>query len=175
MKRKALIFLVGCVLFAVSICTFKVHAVYSQNTSNRETISTNSQNTPLLNGNTQDKLEEKTKLEQILGITGYYERETKIANGELSTNHQRLTIEQAIQICEAFPKDNYTMLGEFECEICKRFNEIAGAPDYTGGNGIQSTYYYLNDDFTESLIVSLGRVIYVKNGSMTTIFKWADS
>jgi hypothetical protein len=97
--------------------------------------------------------EQKIELDKIIadksiGLPGEWRRPVLIAIGDLPKDQPRLTAEQAGEI--------YDRIGRDEGALEKEFNIIAGAPDFVGGSGIERSVYYLNDDRSEAIFLTLG-------------------
>ncbi|MBO4871943.1 MAG: hypothetical protein J5496_00820 [Lachnospiraceae bacterium] len=100
--------------------------------------------------------EQREKLEALYpeirnsqSISGY-RREILIRAGLLAEDTPRLTLEQAETICreikEQSGEGSYNVIVS---QIVKRFDAIAGAPDWIGGSGIGYIHYYLDDKGVE--------------------------
>ncbi|MDR0373326.1 MAG: hypothetical protein LBI79_07220 [Nitrososphaerota archaeon] len=97
--------------------------------------------------------EQKVELDKIIadegiGLPGEWIRPVLIAIGDLPKDQPRLTAEQAGEIYDRIGRD----VGALE----KEFNKIAGAPDFIGGSGIERSIYYLSDDRSQAIFLSLG-------------------
>lgn len=109
--------------------------------------------------------EQKRQLEQIQaanewGSLGECTRAIMIVMGDLSADTPRLTLSQARDICEKLEGRWFLSSDSFEQNAVRRFDKIAGAPDFQGGSGIYRYVYYLDDEQTESITVMLGSVRY---------------
>ncbi len=99
--------------------------------------------------------EQKEELDKIIadksiGLPGEWRRPVLIAIGDLPKDQARLTAKQAGEI--------YDRIGRDEGALEKEFNKIAGAPDFIGGSGIERSVYYLNDDRSQAIFLTLGDV-----------------
>ncbi|MDI9578606.1 MAG: hypothetical protein WC203_07045 [Candidatus Bathyarchaeia archaeon] len=97
--------------------------------------------------------EQKEELDKIIadegiGLPGEWIRPVLIAIGDLPKDQPRLSAEQAGKI--------YDSIGKDESALEKEFNKIAGAPDFIGGSGIERSVYYLNDDRSQAIFLTLG-------------------
>lgn len=93
---------------------------------------------------------------------GDLERSALEVTGELSKDHRRLTLDDAQKVVTK----NVT-----EEQAIQLFNEIAGAPDFHGGSGIERTLYFLDDSGSEYIEISLGSVKHIRvlnDGSKTS-------
>ena len=120
--------------------------------------------------------EQKEKLLALKERTYQYYgriREIKTIMGEIPEDAPRLTIEDAMRICNEYPvaiKDGGSngLMGI----LPEKFNEIAGAPDEDAGSGIRHIFYSLDDEETEVIYVSYLDVIYhnYKNNTGMVIY-----
>ena len=111
--------------------------------------------------------EQKKKLEGIdtYGYEVLPEEMTKqimIIMGELPEDVPMLTLVKAQELIEEVKADpecptNLDLLGD---TIAKRFNEIAGAPDIECGSGLSHRIYFLNEEHTECIDITMGLVYY---------------
>ncbi|MDR1993367.1 MAG: hypothetical protein LBQ98_07750 [Nitrososphaerota archaeon] len=97
--------------------------------------------------------EQKIELDKIVAdksidLPGEWIRPVLIAIGDLPKDQPRLTAKQAGEI--------YDQIGKDEGDLEKEFNKIAGAPDFIGGSGIERSIYYLNDNRSQAIFLSLG-------------------
>ena len=111
--------------------------------------------------------EQRRQLESFeLGYTAFsseidregYTRQIETIMGALSSDTPRLTVEQARSIYFEVRAEGY-LPGSRELAIeleRRRYNEIAGAPDYVGGSGLYITVYSCNPDFTEGIFIING-------------------
>ncbi|MDR0492721.1 MAG: hypothetical protein LBH74_03670 [Nitrososphaerota archaeon] len=104
--------------------------------------------------------EQKEKIDEIvadssIGLPGEWRRPVLIAIGDLPSDIQRLSVEQAAELFDA----------KEICDLESEFNKIAGAPDFVGGSGIGRSIYYLNDDRSEAIILMLNDAFYIVNNA----------
>ena len=112
--------------------------------------------------------EQRRQLESIeLGYTAFsseidregYTRQIETIMGALSSDTPRLTVEQARSIYFEVRAEGYLPGSrELAIELERRYNEIAGAPDYDGGCGDYITVYSCNPEFTEGIIIVCGSI-----------------
>lgn len=102
---------------------------------------------------TQEQIDqlEALRREHSMGL-GQAKRKALQIIGELPADQPRLTLAQVQRIVE-----QYGDLGE----SMQQFNAIAGAPDFSGGSGISFTVYFLNDQGTDCIHISLGRIDHI--------------
>jgi hypothetical protein len=101
---------------------------------------------------TQDQKDQLNKLKKDFSMGwGYYKREALIIIGDLKKDQKRLTLAEAKKIVQA---------NSDEATIVAQFTAIAGAPDFEGGSGISTTVYFLDDNRTEAVVITLSRVLY---------------
>lgn len=110
--------------------------------------------------------EQRRQLESFeLGYTAFsseiyregYTRQIETIMGALSSDTPRLTVEQARSIYFEVRAEGYLPGSrELAIELERRYNEIAGAPDYVGGSGLYITVYSCNPDFTEGIFIING-------------------
>ena len=65
-------------------------------------------------------------------------------------------------------------LDKYEEDVVKRFNQFAGAPDLDGGSGLSYRIYYLNEEGTESIRVTGGLVLYLRNQKVELMHAWGE-
>ena len=88
-----------------------------------------------------------------------YIRQIETIMGALPSDTPRLTVEQARSIYFEVRAEGYGLGSrELEMELIRRYNEIAGAPDYDGGCGDYITAYSCNPEFTEGIIIVCGSI-----------------
>ena len=88
-----------------------------------------------------------------------YIRQIETIMGALPSDTPRLTVEQARSIYFEVRAEGYGLGSrELEMELIRRYNEIAGAPDYDGGCGDYITVYSCNPEFTEGIIIVCGSI-----------------
>ena len=103
------------------------------------------------------------------GITAFGEYQTVDSGGGLQHEGEvQLHTQAGVGITLAAPWCERTVfitaqgygLGsrELEMELIRRYNEIAGAPDYDGGCGDYITVYSCNPEFTEGIIIVCGSI-----------------
>ena len=112
--------------------------------------------------------EQRRQLESFeLGYTAFsseiyregYTRQIETIMGALSSDTPRLTVEQARSIYFEVRAEGYLPGSrELAIELERRYNEIAGAPDYDGGCGDYITVYSCNPEFTEGIIIVCGSI-----------------
>ena len=86
-----------------------------------------------------------------------YIRQIETIMGALPSDTPRLTVEQARSIYFEVRAEGYLPGSrELAIELERRYNEIAGAPDYVGGSGLYITVYSCNPDFTEGIFIING-------------------
>lgn len=112
---------------------------------------------------------QKQQLENIptiesCGSVGTYVREIMLIMDILPADTPRITLEDAISICDSL-QDTYSYSGEADAAIVTLFNEIAGAPDFQGGSGTIRSIYMINEEGTEYIRISLGRVRYINENT----------
>ncbi len=100
-------------------------------------------------------LEQREQLDAIfadhsIGSIGEWRRDVLITLGDLPADTPRLTAQDADEL--------YDRVGYDDLE--NEFDRIAGAPDWVGGSGVHLVVYFLNDERTEAIILSLGDVIH---------------
>lgn len=102
-----------------------------------------------------------------------YTKQILIIMGELPADTPRITLEQARSICKDIQEKNPSY-EEFAPTVLAAFNEIAGAPDYDGGNGLRFRDYYLNDQQTEVIRVFGTNVGYIneETGASEVLCRW---
>ena len=110
--------------------------------------------------------EQRRQLESFeLGYTAFsseiyregYTRQIETIMGALSSDTPRLTVEQARSIYFEVRAEGYLPGSrELAIELERRYNEIAGAPDYVGGSGLYITVYSCNPEFTEGIFIING-------------------
>lgn len=113
--------------------------------------------------NNDQKLQlENIQVKEVCGTkgNGNYVRDILIIMDEIPADTPRLTKEDAIRICESI-EGPFSNMREKEFAIVELLNEIAGAPDYDGGSGVQRRIYLINETGSEYVKVSHGRVRYV--------------
>jgi hypothetical protein len=96
------------------------------------------------------------------GGMGQKRRDIHITLGDLPADTPRLTAQDAANLYGKVPFD----------QLDDEFNKIAGAPDWVGGSGITTTVYFMNDERTESIVLSLGDVshwVTNKDGTRTRL------
>ncbi|MEK0312606.1 hypothetical protein [Cohnella sp. 56] len=105
------------------------------------------------NSKSNDRTEALTDLrkDNSLGI-GVWKRDALTILGELPQASKRLSVEEAERIVSK-EKDIKSMT--------ITFNEVAGAPDWEGGSGIERLIYYTDDSRKEAIVVMLGKVLHV--------------
>lgn len=113
----------------------------------------------------QKALLDNIDTEEFLGAVGTYTKQIKIIMNELPSNTPHITLEQAVNICSMIDIDSYDNVDDFEYAIAQQFNQIAGAPDFEGGSGIHRAVYFLDDDHSTYIIITLGCVKYVDTQS----------
>ncbi len=90
-------------------------------------------------------------------------RDIKRIMGFMSDDDPRLTLEDAVRICnEVYPEkpDDGVEALKMEDTLVKLFNEIAGIQDIDGGSGIRHIMYYLDNEHTEWIYIQYGSVQY---------------
>lgn len=103
-----------------------------------------------------------------------YIRQIETIMGALPSDTPRLTVEQARSIYFEVRAEGYGLGSrELEMELIRRYNEIAGAPDYDGGCGEYITVYSCNPEFTEGIIIVCGS-IGIFNPSLTPYAGYID-
>lgn len=86
-----------------------------------------------------------------------YIRQIETIMGALQSDTPRLTVEQARSIYFEVLAEGYLPGSrELAIELERRYNEIAGAPDYVGGSGLYITVYSCNPEFTEGIFIING-------------------
>lgn len=111
----------------------------------------------------KDQLEELLQSEILYYSPKDHIKQVLIIMGELPADTPRITLEQALAIFDEMreqAREDPSIAAEFEWELIRRFNEIAGAPDFSGGSGMVRTTYCLTDDQTEYLQFTDYRVFY---------------
>ncbi len=111
--------------------------------------------------------EQKEELDKIIadksiGLPGEWRRPVLIIVGDLSKDTPRLSAEQAAKLFDT--KEISALENEF--------NKIAGAPDFVGGSGIGRSIYFLNDDRSEAIILTLDdvfHIVYNDDGTQTRL------
>lgn len=92
---------------------------------------------------------------------GEWLRSVMIITGDLAKDTPRLSLSQARDLYNDIKwKESSLDLDEWEAALAEKFNQIAGAPDFVGGSGINRYTYYLNDEGTEAVIILSGDVLY---------------
>ena len=72
-----------------------------------------------------------------------------------------ITLEQADEALASIDPAEYNYdLDKLDCVIASKFNEIAGAADIECGSGISHRIYFLNEEHTAFLDVSMSVVLY---------------
>ena len=82
---------------------------------------------------------------------GEWKRDALEIIGELPKEARRIKVEDAERINMEY-KD--------ESSKIKAFNEIAGAPDFEGGSGIQHTIYFLDGNRKESISIVSNKIYH---------------
>lgn len=102
---------------------------------------------------TSEQKEEIDKIidDKSIGLPGEWRRPVLIAIGDLPKDTPRLTAEQAAKLFDS------KEISDLESE----FNKIAGAPDFVGGSGIERSIYFLKDDRSEAIFLTMGYVSHV--------------
>jgi hypothetical protein len=100
--------------------------------------------------------EQKEELDKIIAdksidLPGEWRRPVLIAIGDLPKDTPRLSAEQAAMLFDS------KEISDLESE----FNKIAGAPDFVGGSGIERSIYFLKDDRSEAIFLTMGYVSHV--------------
>ena len=119
--------------------------------------------------------EQKERLENIdhLGYTyvlpDEFTKQILIIMGELPEDTPHLTYEQAIEIVNKYKLEDDTYLDLRTMQIMNDFNEIAGAPDVEYGSGISHIIYFLDDEYSSWIDISMGFVYYQPSREAETI------
>ena len=89
----------------------------------------------------------------------HYIKQILILENKIPEDAPYLTKEQAIEICNGltdFPEN----VDACEQKIIDAFNEVALAPDFSGGSGTTRTVYYTDETHSKAIIVTLCHVLY---------------
>ena len=95
----------------------------------------------------------------FLGPKMWYERQISIILGRIPEDSPRITLEQARKICSEIDLSGEKNVGEMNAKLRREFNKYA-VPDYDGGSGIRSTYYFFDDEPTGYIVIRFDRVTY---------------
>lgn len=108
--------------------------------------------------------EKKTEIARILDSPPFYrERAAKIAKGELPEDQPRMTEEQARAVISKVARTDAGGLTEAGMnELIGKFNVLHGAPDYTGGSGMDRMIYILSEAPAASIMLMGGIVTLSK-------------
>ena len=107
----------------------------------------------------QKKALEDSETYDFLGWKYWYERRIRIILGEIPEDSPRITLEQAREICEHFSKIEENDVDKRNAELVAAFSEYA-VPDYDGGSGFRSTFYFLDDEPTGYILIRWDSVTY---------------
>lgn len=116
--------------------------------------------------------EQKTQLEEVKekyhGLSDWYKKEIYLIMGALAPDTPILTREKAEEILADIHPTDDMWADEYEAEVKARFNEYAGAPDYDGGSGMSTAYYFADPDHETMIKIQLGLVSYVDADGVKT-------
>ena len=103
--------------------------------------------------------EQKAQLEQLKKkeqhVFGEFQRARAVILGELAADAPRITLEQL---------DSMTAESESFAEVMQKLRTAQPYPDFTGGSGVTLIEYWLDDDGTEQILVTLEQqdIIYIR-------------
>lgn len=103
------------------------------------------------------KLDELKEKDSTFGAD--YQRAIKEIMGEIAPDAERLTYEKVLEVLKDTEGMVFADNWEAGAYLKNKFNEIAGAPDYTGGSGMDSYVYYLDED-KKYIDIAYGVVVY---------------
>lgn len=111
-------------------------------------------------------IEQKEELDKIIadksiGLPGEWRRPILIAIGDMPKDQPRLSAEQAAELFDSKERGNWFLEDSEISELEREFSNIAGAPDFVGGSGIERSIYFLNDDRSEAIYLMLGDVVHM--------------
>ena len=124
--------------------------------------------------------EQREQLEELKvkcsGLPSDYPKQILLIMGDLPEDTPGITLEQARAIIATLDIDDFSEDEALENEIIRRFNPIAGAPDYDGGSGFRTVIYYVDGDPSKCIFICLGSIEYydVTNHISETLFPLPD-
>ena len=124
--------------------------------------------------------EQREQLEELKvkcsGLPSDYPKQILLIMGDLPEDTPGITPEQARAIIATLDIDDFSEDEALENEIIRRFNPIAGAPDYDGGSGFRTVIYYVDGDPSKCISICFGTIEYidVTNHISETLFPLPD-
>ncbi len=124
--------------------------------------------------------EQREQLEELKvkcsGLPSDYPKQILLIMGDLPEDTPGITLEQARAIIATLDIDDFSEDEALENEIIRRFNPIAGAPDYDGGSGFRTVIYYVDGDPSKCISICFGTIEYidVTNHISETLFPLPD-
>ena len=88
-----------------------------------------------------------------------------IIMNELPEDVPYITFDEAEAACRAVKRKDYDSVGATERAIAEKFNEIAGAPDFTDTKGVTRWVYYTDESHDSYIEIAMGEVLYVNQST----------